>query len=196
MKLFLTVLIVSCISGTAMSRMRVVDGVYSRYSLITLIKNDVKLLTEIKKLKREKEALIEIVSILNSKIFTSNNKVNVKYDEMIMSYYQLQIDLMEIKHEMFLWQNRASEILMWVSILVVFSGITFSGLQLWKVLKTEGDLKDHKFEISANRIRITSSFVGVVVLGISLAFLYMFVVNVYTVSEPQELKTNLPQTKR
>ncbi len=58
--------------------------------------------------------------------------------------------------------------------LVVVSGVAFSALQLWQSLGVAGATMSNDLEISASKIRLTSSVIGVIVLAISLAFFYVF----------------------
>jgi hypothetical protein len=76
------------------------------------------------------------------------------------------------------WQLFASNVLLWAVILVVAAGVVYSGLQLAIAAKA-GKQRDTSLEISAQRVRVTSSVVGIVILALSLAFLLIFVNQVY-----------------
>jgi hypothetical protein len=89
-------------------------------------------------------------------------------------------NLIEADRNVFDWQLRASEILMWVVIGVVVSGVLFSGYQLWFSLHI-GVVPQTEFEVSREKARVTSSVVGVLVLIISLAFFYLFLNEVYRI---------------
>ncbi|MDF1794142.1 MAG: hypothetical protein P1U88_19675 [Thalassobaculaceae bacterium] len=61
-----------------------------------------------------------------------------------------------------------------ISCVVVVAGVGFTGLQLYFVVTKGGPQQDSQLEASAQRFRITTSSVGVIVLSLSLFFLYLF----------------------
>jgi hypothetical protein len=77
------------------------------------------------------------------------------------------------------WQLSASEKMLWVVVVVVFSGLVFSGFQLWKSTSLKHLGGETTVVIEAQRIRMRSSVVGVVVLAISMVFFYAFLIEVY-----------------
>jgi hypothetical protein len=115
-----------------------------------------------------------------------------------------RIALMKHDEQIFAWQRWASEVLLWVVVAVVACGLAFSGYQLIVVMEmarhrirrqqataqTNPEVKDgdgtpstaSQIAISAGRLEVTSSVVGVTVLVISIAFLYLFVREVYTIT--------------
>lgn len=105
-------------------------------------------------------------------------KMNLDYSH---KYYTYLAEKAEINLEQFRWQRRASERLLWLVVIVVFSGVLFSGLQLWRA----GSIKDlggqSSIEIEARKIKITTSIVGILVLAISIIFFYFFLIEVYRV---------------
>jgi hypothetical protein len=91
----------------------------------------------------------------------------------------------------FVWQAKASEILIWVVVIVCLSGVVFSGYQLWRAtspktfdgstVKADGDPLATNVELSWQNVRVTSSVIGLVVLVISVAYLYLFLKEVYRI---------------
>ena len=65
-------------------------------------------------------------------------------------------------------------------VLVVVSGVAFAGLQLWTGIRASIQTSNEP-ELSASRVRVTSSVIGVVVLAISMAFLYVYIRDVYPI---------------
>ena len=69
-------------------------------------------------------------------------------------------------------------------VIVCLSGVLFSGYQLWKatapapvggsVDKSNADPLATNVELSWQNVRVTSSVIGLVVLVISVAYLYLF----------------------
>lgn len=105
-------------------------------------------------------------------------KLHLEYTKKYYSYLGQKAD---INIEQFNWQRRASERLMWLVILVVFSGVVFSGVQLWRAANIKDLGGESTIEIEARKIKITTSVVGVVVLAISIIFFYFFLIEVYRV---------------
>ena len=110
------------------------------------------------------------------------------YDEYARKLAQIQLDT-------FLWQARASEILVWLVVVICLSGIVFSGYQLLKATTLvpgaveKGEVTkvsvsqplETTLELSTEQVRLTSSVIGLVVLIISLGYLYLFLNQVYEV---------------
>lgn len=82
--------------------------------------------------------------------------------------------------EQFKWQRSASERILWLVVVVVFSGVAFSGYQLWRASDIKG-IGESSIEIAAQKIKVTSSVAGVIVLAISIVFFYFFLIEVYRV---------------
>lgn len=142
-------------------------------------------------------------------VLTSNEKidnqyirqVNEKLEEMEAQIQHLKSDIYKAESEyykyyygeylkkkaevnlsQFIWQRGASSYMLWLVVIVVLSGIGFSGFQLWKASQINDFGQDSSIEISVQRVKITSSVVGVIVLAISIIFLYLFLIEVYRVN--------------
>jgi hypothetical protein len=89
--------------------------------------------------------------------------------------------LMDANIEVLFAQKIASYIVLFLVFVVVTSGVLFSGYQLWKSVSVAGVQASNDLEISAAKVRVTSSVVGIVVLAISLAFLFIYTHEVYTI---------------
>jgi hypothetical protein len=76
-------------------------------------------------------------------------------------------------------QRFASWVILLLVVLVVVSGTAFAGYQLWKGVSAAGVQPSSDLEVSASKVRVTSSVVGVVVLTISLVFLYIYTHEIY-----------------
>jgi hypothetical protein len=117
--------------------------------------------------------------------------------------------LAEIQLSTFTWQARASEILIWVVVVVSLAGVAFSGYQLWRATApapvpsraprggkagatdaaraAAAAAGTTDIELSWQNVRITSSVIGLVVLVISVAYLYLFLKEVYAIKVAGEL---------
>lgn len=107
--------------------------------------------------------------------------VQAAFDKYQVQYYAFLGQQTTVAIENFRWQQRASEILMWTVLAVVFCGLAFSGYQLYHATRLGKDTPASEIEIGADRLRITSSIVGLVVLFMSIAFLYLFLIEVYRI---------------
>jgi hypothetical protein len=94
--------------------------------------------------------------------------------------YAYYTELMDANVQTFYAQEIASYVVLILVFLVVVSGVLFSGFQLWKSVST-GVQSNSDFELSAAKVRVTSSVVGIVVLTISLVFLFIYTQEVYQI---------------
>jgi hypothetical protein len=87
----------------------------------------------------------------------------------------------------------ASYIVLVLVCVVVASGIVFAGFQLWKSLNIAGVQATSDLEISASKVRVTSSVVGVIVLTISLVFLFIYTKYVFPIERVDTIKAEAPK---
>jgi hypothetical protein len=102
----------------------------------------------------------------------------------------------------FMWQARASQVLLWIVVVVCLSGILFSGYQLWRATaprsvsesgdKSNADPLGTNVELSWQSVRVRSSVIGLVVLVISVAYLYLFLKEVYAIKVASDLGAGSP----
>lgn len=119
---------------------------------------------------------LRFVSEQLDKLQSEQSKIELDYTRNFYDYSKKKNDVII---ELFAWQKHASEILMWVVILLVISGISFSGVQLFNASRLGAVQGETSFEIAASRLKITSSVVGLIVLAISVIFFYLFLIEVY-----------------
>jgi hypothetical protein len=86
---------------------------------------------------------------------------------------------MQFNLEAFNSQTPQTYIVMALVILVVVAGVLLSAYQLWKSLHVAGVQTSSELELSAKSVRVTSSVAGIIILVISIAFLYIYVHEVY-----------------
>ncbi|MGH7596078.1 MAG: hypothetical protein ACREOI_06975 [bacterium] len=127
-----------------------------------------------------------------------------------------EFDISSLQHRrrVFDWQHVSSIIIFWVVIIIVFVGLAFSGIQFYISMQSslagskkrrpqsalaEGQPENvesppaevAEFEASLQGIKVKSSVLGIIILGISLAFFYLYLAHVYPISEVGQA----PQTK-
>ena len=96
--------------------------------------------------------------------------------------YEYQIAEMDVTIAAFQTARIASNVVLGLVVLVVIAGITFAGFQLWKSVSIAGVQQTSDLELSASKVRVTSSVVGVVVLVISIAFLFIYTKEIYPIT--------------
>lgn len=110
------------------------------------------------------------------------------YLESLHAYYEYRISGFKHRKKVFAWQLFSSKIIFYVVLLLVFSGICFSGIQFYKSMRKEdGDTPTGgsvtEFEATAKGIKVSSPVLGVIILVISLVFFYLYLVYVYPIQE-------------
>ena len=95
--------------------------------------------------------------------------------------YEYVTKVMQLNIEAFNAQRWSAYAILFLVVVVVISGISFSGFQLWKSISVAGVQTTNELELSASKVRVTSSVVGIIVLMISLAFLYIYTVQIYQI---------------
>jgi hypothetical protein len=119
----------------------------------------------------------------NNSTQTASTDPNLRaaYVEAKKKEYEYIAKVMELNIEAFNAQRWSAYAILFLVTVVVISGISFSGFQLWKSISVAGVQTNNELEVSASKVRITSSVVGIVVLTISLAFLYIYTMQVYQI---------------
>ena len=139
------------------------------------------------------------VSKLNEELESYRNE-QYKYElEYNKKYYSYLGEKADVNIAQFKWQRSASERLLWLVVVVVFSGVVFSGFQLWRASNIKDMIGESGIEVEANKIKITTSVVGVMVLAISIIFFYFFLIEVYRIKvidlAPSEVKPSIGEVK-
>ncbi len=107
------------------------------------------------------------------------------------AYYEDQVWSYRHRQDVFAWQLLSSKIIFVVVLILVFVGIFFSGVQFYKSLKWGPGEKEGaspaasitEFEATAKGIKVSSPVLGVIILVISLAFFYLYLVRVFPIEE-------------
>jgi hypothetical protein len=136
---------------------------------------------QIKALSDENKQFRERAEIMDQKVYDAY--LDLKRSE--FDYYK---QLMGVNLEVFHVQKTASYVVLFLVFIVVTSGVLYSGFQLWKSVSVAGVQATSDMEISAAKVRVTSSVVGIIVLAISLAFLFIYTREVYTIKSLQPIK--------
>lgn len=81
------------------------------------------------------------------------------------------------------WQLRSASIIFGVVVALVVAGIIFAGLQFYLAWRGGDTPEATEMQISREGLQVSSSVLGIVILVISLAFFYLYLVYVYPIQE-------------
>ncbi len=132
-------------------------------------------------------------SYVSDKLLKAREQTLLVYEVALRAHYHSNIKLLEQQQAGFDWQRRAANWILVLVILVTTSGILFSGFELYSAATLPFSVRQAKnsegkevptagnteIEISLNSLKITTAVIGLVVLIISMAFLYLFLDKVY-----------------
>jgi hypothetical protein len=122
------------------------------------------------------------------------------YEDYLKKYYEQEGELGDLAVQVLRWQIFAANIVLALVVLLTVAGVAFAGYQLWVSARLAlmaarrrrtaeaapgpagFDAGTGSIEVSVDRVQLQTSFVGVLVLVISGAFLILFVREVYKVN--------------
>jgi hypothetical protein len=107
----------------------------------------------------------------------------------VQERYRYLASHFEHRRDVFAWQHWSSQIIFGVVLVLVGTGVYFSAVQFHRGLRptrhmprTESGEKT-EFSASLKEIKVSSPVLGVIILAISLAFFYLYLVFVYPIQE-------------
>jgi len=97
-------------------------------------------------------------------------------------------NLQQIRADNFVFQRSENTVLMWMVVAITLGGVALAAAQLlasFLLAKARGGALSESgtIDFSKDKLAMQSSFVGVLVLGLSLAFFAIYVLWVYTLDE-------------
>jgi hypothetical protein len=135
----------------------------------------------------------------------SDNKTREKYLETFRAYYEYRLQGYKQRMQAFEWQALSSKIIFVFVLMLVFIGIGFAAVQFYiglpkinpnslianeAVTSKAGDEPEKRqdkevsqIEISLQGVKLSSPILGVIILIISLAFFYLYLVYVYPLND-------------
>lgn len=119
---------------------------------------------------------------------TSSDPLTKKlYEKALQDYYIYRSEGLQHRRAVFIWQLFSAKLIFVIVLLLVASGIIFAAIQFRRGSQSESNTLQTKenmsteMEISAKGVRINSPVLGVIILTISLAFFYLYLVYVYPI---------------
>jgi hypothetical protein len=109
-------------------------------------------------------------------------KSRLKYER---DFYASQSGDILFRKDAFEWQLFSSRIVFALVLLVVFAGLGFSTLQFYMDFrtKTTGPATASSLQLSKDGITVSSPVLGVIILVVSITFLYLYLQFVYPIHE-------------
>jgi len=127
--------------------------------------------------------LMDAVGALSAKLDGASAPLAAQRQELALARYRHAIDLLAHRDAVFRWQLISSYVVLGIVALVTLAGLVFAAAQLFNALRLSEPQGNVDLEISASKVRITSSVVGVVVLTLSIVFLFLFLDRIYEIRE-------------
>jgi hypothetical protein len=111
---------------------------------------------------------------------------NAAYQEALQAYFAYRKAGYEHRLEVFAWQSMSTIIIFFVVLLLVLCGIGFAAIQFRAGLRGRGGegptaQEETEISLSLSEVKVRSPVLGVVILAISLAFFYLYLVHVYPI---------------
>ncbi len=110
------------------------------------------------------------------------DETEAAYQHAWRAYYAYRADGYTHRQRVFVWQDLSTKIIFAVVIFLVLAGVYFAAVQ-FHVGMREGRLTGEpgEVEMSFKGIKVRSPVLGVIVLTISLAFFYLYLIYVYPI---------------
>lgn len=155
----------------------------------TGIKTPDDLLKGFEELEKEKNTKNNLVSSTLNEGLKDDRLDSVKLDAW-KSYYKYMSQGYKHRSKVFTWQLLSSVIIFCMVIFLVLSGIYFAWLQFKLAMKEKekgGESSSEnlttELNLSSTEIKVSSPVLGVIILIISLAFFYLYLMYVYPINE-------------
>lgn len=114
-------------------------------------------------------------------------ETNARFLASLRGYFDYRASGYEHRRRVFEWQLFSGRVIFVAVLLLVATGMVFAAIQFQRGLaRTDaGGPADAatQVEIGASTVKVTSPVLGVVILVISLAFFYLYLVHVYPIRE-------------
>lgn len=108
------------------------------------------------------------------------------YRATLQAYYAYRKAGYDHRLGVFAWQSLSTKIIFFVVLLLVLAGIYFAAIQFHAGLRRrEGpdpaEPEETELSLSLSEVKVRSPVLGVIILTISLAFFYLYLVHVYPI---------------
>ncbi len=114
--------------------------------------------------------------------FEPDEATTASIQEAVRGFYDYRTEAFRHQLEVFWWQQLSSQIIFVVVIIIVAVGLYFSWLQ-FHATGDKSTMGTTSFEAGKTGFKVSSPVLGVIILVLSLAFFYLYLVYVYPVSD-------------
>ena len=116
---------------------------------------------------------------------TGSAQTTAAYQATLQAYYAYRKAGYEHRLGVFAWQSLSTKVIFVVVLLLVLAGIYFAAIQFHAGLRrreTDPTYPDEtELSLSLSEVKVRSPVLGVIILTISLAFFYLYLVHVYPI---------------
>lgn len=111
-----------------------------------------------------------------------NEETKAAYQKAWQAYYDYRVQGYEDRLQVFGWQSLSTKVTFAVVVALVLAGVYFAAVQFYVGMRAGREAGEAgEVEISFKGIKVRSPVLGVIVLTISLAFFYLYLVYVYPI---------------
>lgn len=146
---------------------------------------DLSRIEQLKALRQQQETTDLAPAMLQPELLGEEGTAAMR--QALAAYYQYRIIGYDHRQRVFAWQLLSSRIIFGMVILLVAVGVYFSWLQFRAALKGGTALAerpyDTTFEASTTGLKLSSPVLGVIILALSLAFFYLYLLYVYPITD-------------
>jgi|GEM_PF-5809188 len=143
-------------------------------------------------IQAQQEALDDLAAQLrqaDTPLLTARQEVLTSYYAALTQQNQTIVALLQKQESVFNFQDHASYAILIIVILICTAGVVFSYLEL----ENARSAGKSNITVGVSGIQITSALSGILVLTLSLGFLYLFLDRVYEIDEVRVPTINQPQ---
>lgn len=97
--------------------------------------------------------------------------------------YTYQADSLRLRFQVFHWNHVSTVITFFMVMVIVAIGLFFAGVQFFSDRRRGKSSEKTDIKMSTEGLEVSSSVLGVIILTISLAFFYLYLVYVYPIQE-------------
>lgn len=126
--------------------------------------------------------LPELQSPLAPRGVELNEENQALQQQAVSEYFHHVVESNAHQRNVFQWQLLSAKIIFAIVIVLVASGIYFAAVQFHHGIRSgKSAEQETEFEASLKGIKVSSPVLGVIILTISLAFFYLYLVHVYPI---------------
>lgn len=140
---------------------------------------------EVKGSEEDQRLMAPSLGLLSVDIGQLDDSTREVFSKARMHYFEYFSQGYQHRQKVFRWQLLSSKIIFVIVVILVFAGIVFAAIQFYDGMKHTMSKTDPvtTFEAGKEGLKVSSPILGVIILVISLAFFYLYLVYVYPIEE-------------